>query len=349
MIIKFHKVNLKKKFPLQISRGIHSESQNVFIELIEDGITAWGESAPGKTEGASSAIQVEESLVKLIEEGIEGLSIYDVYQKGKELKTPPCALAALDIALWDLKAKKANLPLNDLLGIPKPSTPTSITVGINPPEVVKERVELILKNKQVRALKIKLGSPNGVDYDKEIYSKVLESAKSSKISIRVDANGGWALDDAKEMIKWLSERNAEYIEQPLAEGNEDQLKFLFKGRSLPIFVDESCRFSEDVPRLANFVDGVNLKLMKCGGITEALRILNTARSFGLKTMIGCMSESSVSISAGASLTGIIDYVDLDSHYNLSPDPSSGAVMINGVTMTNNDNGHGANLNIENYV
>ena len=349
MIIKFHKVNLKKKFPLQISRGIHSESQNVFIELIEDGITAWGESAPGKTEGASSAIQVEESLVKLIEEGIEGLSIYDVYQKGKELKTPPCALAALDIALWDLKAKKATLPLNDLLGIPKPSTPTSITVGINPPEVVKERVELILKNKQVRALKIKLGSPNGVDYDKEIYSKVLESAKSSKIAIRVDANGGWALDDAKEMIKWLSERNAEYIEQPLSEGNEDQLKFLFKGRSLPIFVDESCRFSEDVPRLANFVDGVNLKLMKCGGITEALRILNTARSFGLKTMIGCMSESSVSISAGASLTGIIDYVDLDSHYNLSPDPSSGAVMINGVTMTNNGNGHGANLNIENYV
>ena len=349
MIIKFHKVNLKKKFPLQISRGIHSESQNVFIELIEDGITAWGESAPGKTEGASSAIQVEESLVKLIEEGIEGLSIYDVYQKGKELKTPPCALAALDIALWDLKAKKANLQLNDLLGIPKPSTPTSITVGINPPEVVKERVELILKNEQVRALKIKLGSPNGIDYDKEIYSQVLESTKSSKISIRVDANGGWALDDAKEMIKWLSERNAEYIEQPLSEGNEDQLKFLFKGRSLPIFVDESCRFSEDIPRLANFVDGVNLKLMKCGGITEALRILNTARSFGLKTMIGCMSESSVSISAGASLTGIIDYVDLDSHYNLSPDPSSGAVMINGVTMTNNGDGHGANLNIENYV
>jgi len=349
MIIKFHKVNLKKKFPLQISRGIHSESQNVFIELIEDGITAWGESAPGKTEGASSAIQVEESLVKLIEEGIEGLSIYDVYQKGKELKTPPCALAALDIALWDLKAKKANLQLNDLLGIPKPFTPTSITVGINPPEVVKERVELILKNEQVRALKIKLGSPNGIDYDKEIYSQVLESTKSSKISIRVDANGGWALDDAKEMIKWLSERNAEYIEQPLSEGNEDQLKFLFKGRSLPIFVDESCRFSEDIPRLANFVDGVNLKLMKCGGITEALRIINTARSFGLKTMIGCMSESSVSISAGASLTGIIDYVDLDSHYNLFPDPSSGAVMINGVTMTNNGNGHGANLNIENYA
>ena len=117
MIIKFHKVNLKKKFPLQISRGIHSESQNVFIQIIEDGITAWGESAPGKTEGATSAIEVEESLGNLIDEGIDGLSIHEVYQKGKELKTPPCALAGLDIALWDLKAKKAKLQLNDLLGI----------------------------------------------------------------------------------------------------------------------------------------------------------------------------------------------------------------------------------------
>ncbi len=128
MIIKFHKVNLKKKFPLQISRGTHSESQNVFIEIIEEGITAWGESAPGKTEGATTAIEVEEALVNLIGEGIEGLSIYEVYQKARELKTPPCALAGLDIALWDLKAKKAKLQLNDLLGIPKPTTPTSITV-----------------------------------------------------------------------------------------------------------------------------------------------------------------------------------------------------------------------------
>ena len=349
MIIKFHKVSLKKKFPLQISRGVHSESQNVFIEIIEDGITAWGESAPGKTEGATSAIEVEESLVSLIDQGIEGLSIYEVYQKAQELKIPACAIAGLDIALWDLKAKKAKLQLHDLLGIPKPATPTSITVGINPPEIVKERVELILNNEQVKAIKIKLGSPNGIEYDKEIYSQVFESTKSSNVSIRVDANGGWALDDAKEMIKWLSKRNAEYIEQPLAEGNEDQLKFLFKGRSLPIFIDESLRFSEDIPRLANFVDGVNLKLMKCGGVTEALRILNTARSFGLKTMIGCMSESSVSISAGASLTGIIDYVDLDSHYNLSPDPSSGPTMVNGITMTNNSNGHGAKLNAENYA
>jgi len=349
MIINFYKVNLKKKHPLQISRGIHDKSQNLFIELIKDGITAWGESAPGKTEGASNADEVETWLLKLIESDIDSLSIYEIYQRSKELNIPPCAYAALDIALWDLKAKKAELPLSNLLGLPVPSTPTSLTIGINPPEIIKERVEMILSNSQIKALKIKLGSPDGIEYDKSIYSQVLESTKNSNISIRVDANGGWSLDEAKFMMKWLAERKAEYIEQPLAEGEEDKLKYLFQGRPLPIFIDESCRVSEDVASHYEYVDGVNLKLMKCGGITEALKILNVAKSHDLKTMIGCMSESSISISAGASISGIIDYVDLDSHYNLDPDPSEGAVMIDGVTMNKNSPGHGSKLKTENYA
>jgi len=349
MIVNFHKVNLKKKYPLQISRGTHYKSQNLFIELIKDGITAWGESAPGKTEGASNADEVEKSLLKLIETDIDSLSIYETHQRSKELNIPPCAYAAIDIALWDWKAKKAGLPLSSLLGFPTPSIPTSITVGINPPEIIKERVEIILSNPQIKALKIKLGSPDGIEHDKLIYSQVLESTKKSNISIRVDANGGWSLDEAKVMMKWLAERKAEYIEQPLIEGEEDKLKYLFESRPLPIFIDESCRFSEDVARHYEYVDGVNLKLMKCGGITEALRILNVAKSHNLKTMIGCMSESSVSISAGASISGIIDYVDLDSHYNLDPDPSEGAKMIDGITMNNNKPGHGSKLKSEYYA
>lgn len=349
MIVNFHKVNLKKKYPLQISRGTHYKSQNLFIELIKDGITAWGESAPGKTEGASNADEVEKSLLKLIETDIDSLSIYETHQRSKELNIPPCAYAAIDIALWDWKAKKAGLPLSSLLGFPTASIPTSITVGINPPEIIKERVEIILSNPQIKALKIKLGSPDGIEHDKLIYSQVLESTKKSNISIRVDANGGWSLDEAKVMMKWLAERKAEYIEQPLIEGEEDKLKYLFESRPLPIFIDESCRFSEDVARHYEYVDGVNLKLMKCGGITEALRILNVAKSHNLKTMIGCMSESSVSISAGASISGIIDYVDLDSHYNLDPDPSEGAKMIDGITMNNNKPGHGSKLKIEYYA
>ena len=349
MEFNFHKVNLKKKFPLQISRGTHDKSQNLFVEIIKDGITAWGECAPGKTEGASTAHEVEVHLKKLIDSKIDSLSLYEVYQRAKELNVPACAMAGMDIALWDWKAKKANMSLQDLLGLPSTSVPTSLTVGINPPEVVKERVELILQNTEVKALKIKLGSKEGIEYDKLIYSQVIESTKNKDIAIRVDANGGWALDEAKLMMKWLADRKAEYIEQPLVEGEEDKLKFLFEGRPLPIFIDESCRFSEDVANYHQYVDGVNLKLMKCGGITEALKILNVARAHGLKTMIGCMSESSVSISAGASITGIIDYVDLDSHYNLDPDPSEGTSMVNGITMINSMPGHGAKLKTQSYV
>ena len=349
MIVNFHTVNLKKKFPLQISRGVHDKSQNLFVEILKDGITGWGESAPGKTEGAKTAQEVQAHLKRLLDTGIDNLSIHEIYQRGKEMEIPACAQAGIDIALWDWNSKKARLQLKELLGLPTPKTPTSITVGINPPEVVKERVEMILNNQDVKALKVKLGSPEGIEYDKLIYSQVIESTKKSNIAIRVDANGGWSVDEAKLMMKWLAERKAEYIEQPLVEGDEEKLKFLFDGRPLPIFIDESCRFSEDVANHYQYVDGVNLKLMKCGGITEAIRILNVAKSHGLKTMIGCMSESSVSISAGAAITGIIDYVDLDSHYNLDPDPSEGASMINGVTMNSSLPGHGAKLKTENYA
>ena len=349
MEFNFHTVNLKKKFPLQISRGTHDKSQNLFVEIIKDDITAWGECAPGKTEGAVTAHEVEVHLKRLIDSKIDSLSIYEVNQRAKELNVPACAMAGMDIALWDWKAKKANISLKDLLGLPSTSVPTSLTVGINPPEVVRERVELIVQNPEVKALKIKLGSKEGIEYDKLIYSQVIESTKNKDIAIRVDANGGWTLDEAKLMMKWLAERKAEYIEQPLVEGEEDKLKFLFEGRLLPIFIDESCRFSDDVAKYFQYVDGVNLKLMKCGGITEALKILNVAKAHGLKTMIGCMSESSVSISAGASITGIIDYVDLDSHYNLDPDPSEGSSMVNGITMTNSMPGHGAKLKTQSYV
>ena len=106
MIVNFHKINLKKKHPLQISRGVHDKSQNLFVEIIKDGITAWGESAPGKTEGASTADEAEKWLLKLIDTGIDSLSIYEIYQRSKELNIPPCAYAAIDIALWDWKAKK---------------------------------------------------------------------------------------------------------------------------------------------------------------------------------------------------------------------------------------------------
>ena len=255
----------------------------------------------------------------------------------------PCSYAGLDIALWDLKSKKANLPLHELLGLPIPSSKTSVTLGIMSPESAKDRIPILFDGSSAKHLKVKLGSPKGIEADKNMYNQVLECIKPYNVSLRVDANGGWNTENAKHMIEWLSKRECDYVEQPLAEGNEKDLKILYENRILPIFVDESCRFSQDIVEYYEWVDGVNLKLMKCGGITESLRILSTAKAFGLQTMIGCMSESSISISAGASISGQIDHVDLDSHYNLKPDPASGAKMVNGITMPRIAPGHGGFL------
>jgi L-alanine-DL-glutamate epimerase-like enolase superfamily enzyme len=123
------------------------------------------------------------------------------------------------------------------------------------------------------------------------------------------------------MIAWLAAHGCDYVEQPLEKGAEADLPQLFEDRPIPIFVDESCHFAEDVAPLAGSVDGVNLKLMKCGGITEALRIVEQARKHGLKTMIGCMSESSVAISSGAALGSLFDHIDLDSNLNLIDEPA----------------------------
>ena len=349
MKVSFHKILLKKRFPLAISRGVHGDSFNVFVRVEKEGIVGWGESAPGKNEGAQNPDQVISELQNLVDVNIKDKSISEIEYISRELKISPCSYAGLDIALWDWKAKKANLPLHDLLGLPLPKSKTSITLGIMSPESAKKRIPLLFEKISASYLKVKLGSPKGIEADKNMYDQVLESIKPYNVGLRVDANGGWNIEKAKHMMEWLSKRECEYVEQPLAEGNEKDLKVLYQNRPLPIFVDESCRFSKNIIEYSDWVDGVNLKLMKSGGITEGLRLLSTAKAHGLQTMIGCMSESSISISAAASISGHIDHIDLDSHYNLKPDPASGAKMINGVTMPRIAPGHGASLTNENKI
>ncbi len=341
MQIDFKILKLNKRFPLAISRGVSTGTDNLFVSVTRDGITGWGELSPGKTEGAESAQLAQRALTRFFDQPIAGLSIYQVYDRGREQGLAPCAQAALDIALWDWLGKKANLPLYRLLGLSKPTTPTSVTIGINPPEVVRERIPLLLDGTGIRSLKIKLGSPEGIEADQAMYRQVVESTRRYHVNLRVDANGGWNTDQAIYMLKWLAQRRADYVEQPLKEGQESELPFLYKNRPLPIYVDESCRFAGDIRKWADTVDGVNLKLMKCGGITEALRIITVARVCNLATMIGCMGESSLSISAAASITGLLDQVDLDSHLNLAPDPCKGAELIDGMIVPNEQPGHGA--------
>ncbi len=233
-----------------------------------------------------------------------------------------------------------------MLGLPKSTHPTSVTIGINPPEVTKERVPKIISSSGAKCLKIKLGSPQGRDHDKEHFLAAAEAARPFGARLRVDANGGWTVAEAKMMCEWLADWGVDYVEQPLKEGEEDGLPEVFAHRPLPIFVDESIRFSPDVIKVADRVDGINLKLMKCGGITEAVRIVATARAFGLQTMIGCMSETSIAIAAGAAIGAPSSTTsDLDSHSEpRAGSRCSGAPIIDGVIVPTENPGHGASLN-----
>jgi L-alanine-DL-glutamate epimerase-like enolase superfamily enzyme len=344
MQIEYSEIELKKRYPLRISRGEYSGSINLFVTLNKDGHTGLGECAPGKTTGASTATECQQQLEDFIANfDLANASPYDSWQAARAANVAPCAYAGLDIAWWDWLAKQASMPLYRLLGFSNRNVATSVTIGIVPPDVARERVPEIISRTGARYLKVKLGSPDGIDADQTMLNAVSEVAKSANVGIRVDANGGWSLEDAKTMMTWLAQQETEYVEQPLSHTCDDQLPELFSHRPLPIYVDESCNFKTDVARLAHTVDGVNLKLMKCGGITEALAIVATARAHELKTMIGCMGESSVSISAGAAIGSLFDYIDLDSQLNLLPDPAEGAVLRNGIVTPTDDYGHGGRL------
>lgn len=342
MKVTFKTLTLPKLYPLAISRGTMSSSENLFVMVEDGGIVGLGEHAPA-TGKAWTAERAHQQLSGFCAHGFS-LEPEETWAAMRTAEIDPPAMAALDVALWDLRAKKAGKPLYELLGLEKKSVPTSVTIGINPPSVTLERVPDILRRTGAKCLKIKLGSPEGRAHDREHFLAAKEASAPFGSILRVDANGGWTVAEALEMIPWLKSHGVDYVEQPLVEGGEEGLLELYQNSQLPIFIDESCRWAEDVGKWADRVHGVNLKLMKCGGITEALRIVNEARKNDLKTMIGCMSESSVAIAAGAAMGALFDHIDLDSHLNLNPDPASGAPIIDGVITPLDAPGHGARLN-----
>jgi len=340
--IRFERRALQKLYPLAISRGTMASSENLFVTLSDGQYEGVGELSSA-TGSAWTAERGQAQLESFFDTNPAIGEPHRLYQQMLAASVDPPAMAALDMAAWDLLAKQAQMPLYRLLGLPKTTVPTSVTIGLNPPEVTRERVPDILRRTGAKCLKIKLGSPEGREFDRAHFIAAADASAPFGSILRVDANGGWTVDEAISMMTWLADRGVDYVEQPLPQGQEADLARIFPDRPLPIFVDESCRVSSDIPAFASVVDGVNLKLMKCGGITEAVRIVAVARAFGLKTMIGCMSEASIAIAAGAAIGALFDHIDLDSHLNLNPDPATGAPILDGVVAPTDSPGHGGVL------
>ncbi len=331
-----------KRFPLTISRGTTAQTTNVWVRVEQDGIEGWGEASPFSlgnhrqgTETIREALQQVAPLLK----GFSPLERQRIELVLKEAQVTDSARAALDVALHDWLGKRVGLPLWQMWGLDRSRiVPTSVTIGINPPEVARARVRDWLQLTDVRILKVKRGSPAGIEADQAMLMAVRQEAPVQELY--VDANGGWSLDDAVVMCSWLAGQGVKYVEQPLPRGEEDRLGSLHARSPIPIFVDESCLTSRDIPQVADCVQGINIKLMKAGGLTEAMRMVNTARAYGLQVMFGCYSDSLLSNTAAAHLSPLADYLDLDSHLNLLDDPFIGAQMHSGRLLPNEQPGLG---------
>lgn len=337
MRVYYEAFTVHKRFPLTISRGTTTQTTNLWLRVEADGVEGWGEASPFSIgtyrESTETLMQEAQQLVHLLAP-LHPLQRQQVERQMEALGLPRALRTAVDIALHDWMGKATNMPLWKLWGLDLTYiAPTTVTIGINPPEVARQRVRDWLALTGAKALKIKLGSPEGIEADQAMFEAVREETPP-EISLRVDANGGWNLQQAIFMCRWLAERGVEYVEQPLPQGEEENLALLYQQSPLPLFADESCFSSSDVPSLARRVHGVNLKLMKCGGLTEALRLIHTARACGLKVMFGCYSDSSLAITAAAHLSPLADHLDLDSHLNLLNDPFVGARWEDGKIVPN---------------
>jgi len=184
--------------------------------------------------------------------------------------------------------------------------------------------------------KIKLGTKEDIDIVKALRSK-------SDALFRIDANGAWSAEETIANAKILKLLGVEFIEQPLAREDWEGMKKVYQHSVLPIIADESCQTPTDIKRCHNYFDGVNIKLMKCGGITPALGMIKEAKALGMKVMLGCMTESSIGISAIAHLVPLLDYVDMDGALLLKDDPAKGAWIEAGRLFFAEGNGLGANL------
>ena len=335
---------VQKRFPLTISRGTTTATTNLWVQVVQDKIEGWGEAVPFSIGGGVgyTTAQLQEQLQAVIPllEGVSPLARSRIQNELKTAKVSSALRAAIDVACYDWLGKRAGLPVWKILGLDHgDSVPISVTVGISSPEEGKKRLENWKSITGGKRIKVKLGSPQGLEADQKLFQILYETVPNAEFTI--DANGGWTLDQAIRMSHWLAQYNTAYIEQPLSVSIDEKLPRLVEESPLPIFADESCFTSEDIPRLARLnVQGINIKLMKAGSLTEVLKMVYTAQACGLQVMYGCYSDSAIANTAMAHLGSLADYLDLDSHLNLKDDPFQGAALNNGYLQPNTSPGLG---------
>jgi muconate cycloisomerase len=345
MQIQVQTFTVHKRFALTISRGTSSESTNIWLRLEHDGIEGWGEASPFAAGGTP---QTTAAIATCLHQVAPKLAAYTPYDQQAiatllhQEKILSAAQTAIDLAIHDWIGKRLGIPLWKLWGGDRHQiVPTSVTIGISTPDAARQRLRHWLQFTDVRAVKVKLGNPLGIEADQQMLTTVLdETPAGAKVSI--DANGGWDLKEAIAMSHWLAEQGITYIEQPLPKGQETDLVPLYRESPLPVFVDESCFTSRDILPLADRVHGINIKLMKAGGLSEALRMVHAAQACGLHIMFGCYSDSALSNTAAAQLASFATHLDLDSHLNLLDDPFVGATMQAGCLQPNDQPGLGVN-------
>jgi L-alanine-DL-glutamate epimerase-like enolase superfamily enzyme len=308
-----HRLALRETFT--IARSSVDEEPVAGIELEHDGIVAVGEGAPvdywGETvEGIRAAIEADgEALL-----GDDLFALEAISRRLAAWDGPQGAKMALDGALHDWLGKRVGQPLRHLLGTAKVTPPTSYTIGIDTVEGTADRAR---RATGFEVLKVKVGGPGDLQRLRAVRAE-------TDARIRIDGNEGWDIDTARALTPELIELGVEFVEQPFPAGDlEPFYAYRALRPRLPVLIDEGCKDLASVADVAAYADGIVIKLSKCGGIREALRMIHAARALNLQVMLGCMIESELGISQAAQLGSLADHIDLDGHLLISSQPYSG--------------------------
>jgi L-Ala-D/L-Glu epimerase len=298
-----------------IARGTRTEQPVIQVELEDDGVVGRGEAAPIYYRGET--VESALAFLEALEPPRDPFDLEAVIPREGDA----AGRAAFDAALHDWIGRRLDMPVWRLLGLSREAAPpTSYTIGIDTVEGTLDRVR---RARDFRALKVKLGGPGDL-------ARLYAVRSESEARLRVDANEGWTLAQARELLPVLDELEVELVEQPFPAADLESFRALRElGPRPPIVVDEGCHDLADVAKVAGYADAINIKLAKCGGLREAVRMAHAARALGLGVMLGCMVESQLGIAPAAQIASLADWVDLDGHLLLADEPFTGLALHEG--------------------